>query len=633
MIAPNLAQVGRLTVGIFFCTLFCTILVVGQSPTPTPAPDEKGNTPLLLAVRDRNLSAAKVLVDQGSDVNARNNAGETPVTLAADSRNAQMLLMLLSKGGDLAAAVRHVVDADDEQTLRLVAGQYDIVMTDQMFDTAMRNRSFGIAKLGLGRGVDPEHALKAALDSNVEPLIEAAVQAGASGDPVLKFAFDRGDRTLARTALERYHASPDLGLSLAIEHRDTDFMRIALSQGANATLALSSAARGGDQMIVQTLLDANADPNAGVAAAAEGRHYDIVMLLVRRGGSPDPAMPIAVRAKAQELVASLLASGANGKVPDLMALAAANDDQRIMEMLLSAGADPTAGMLAAVENNGLDTVRFLLGRKADARAGILIAAASRRGSQEMVSLLLSNGANANAGLAGAVAGDQPAILDYLISKGADPKDPSLGLVATAAGSGFGRTVSRLLAAGAVAEPGMRPAVMGGHTDVVAILIKAGASTASPEYIVKACQTGDTGLAALLLTSGAPKDAVDGLGQPLAHIAALTWNADLVTTILGLGVDPNAKNRAGDTALHVVADDEASNGYPKFKKQGRKRLPVLSALIAGKANVNAANAKGEFVLKVADDDYVKDVLKAAGAAKDQKDLDKKNAKSASQKPTP
>ena len=631
MIAQTFSNFVRRVSGLLVCTFLCSLFIAAQSPSPTPLTDENGNTPLHAAVRARNLSSAKVLTDAGADVNAENKARETPVTLAADTRNAQMLLLLLSKGGDLTAAVGHIIDADDESTLRLVVGQYDVAITNEMFDTAMSRRSFGIAKLGLGRGVNPEHALKAALDANVEQLIEAAVKAGASGDPVLKFAFERGDLNLARTALERYNASPDLGLSLAVEHGDTAFTRLALSRGADPTLGLSAAARADNEVIVQTLLDAKADPNAGVAPAAEARHYDIVMLLVRRGGSPDPAMPIAIRANAEELVGSLLAAGGNGKDPQLMGFAAATKNQRILEMLLAAGGDPTAGMLAAVDINSLETVRFLLDHKADAKPGGFIAAASRRGSQEMVSLLLANGARASAGLTGAVEGDQPAILDHLISKGADAKDPALGLVALAAEKGSTRIVSRLLESGAAPEPGMRPAVMGGHPDVAAVLIKAGASAAAPEYILRACERANTAMAALLLNNGAPKDAVDSLGQPLVHIAVLTWNADLVSTILSLGVDPNAKNRAGDTALHIVADDEASKGYPKFKKQGRKRLPLLNALIAGKADVNASNAKGEFVLKIADDDYVKDVLKAAGAAKDQKDLDKKNSKTAAQRP--
>lgn len=100
------------------------------------------------------------------------------------------------------------------------------------------------------------------------------------------------------------------------------------------------------------------------------------------------------------------------------------------------------------------------------------------------------------------------------------------------------------------------------------------------------------------------------------IGALSWQADLVRVLLNNGVDPNAKNRAGDTALHIVANDEASKGYPKFKKMKKARLPVVQALVDGGADVNATDAKGETVLKSlgGGDDDVKKIIIPAGAVK-------------------
>ena len=203
-------------------------------------------------------------------------------------------------------------------------------------------------------------------------------------------------------------------------------------------------------------------------------------------------------------------------------------------------------------------IRFLLERKADATNPVLIEAAALRSNTQIIDLLLERGANATNGMWGAVNGGNAATVSYLIGKNGDATTPRL--------------------------------------------------------IEKAVGAANAPVADVLLKSGAPKDHIDGIGQPLMILGMLTWKVDIVKTLLENGVNPDLKNKAGDTALHIVADDEASKGYPKFKQQKKGRLPMLEVLIAGKADINAVNAKGETVLKVADGGDVKKILEAAGASK-------------------
>jgi ankyrin repeat protein len=586
------------------------------------ATNNAGITPLSEAVRrsDQSIPLVKFLLRNRANPNLPDAQGGTPVVYAATSRNPQLLLTLLEAGGDVSVAVGSLVRVGDEQMLKVVAERYPVQMNNDMFNVAVRNGSIGIAEMGLSRGVDANYALNTALRANVRQLIEPALRAGADANSALKFAMQKRDGALAQLALNQYNANADLAMSLAIPNNDISIVQLALQKGANANSGLPEAAKLGNQPIVEALLSGQADPNLGLMPAVQAGKGRIVELLVTRGANPNPAMPFAVKSNDTNLVTVLLRANADGRDPQLMGIAAGNQNLAMVKMLLTAGADANAGMEAAVTANSLDVTRFLLDNKADGSNPRFIALGARNGNQAMVVMFLERGADPTAGLGGAVVGGHAALVDYLLKNKANGTDPRL--IAHAAGKGDARVTALLLAAGAEAEAGMKTGVTSGSAEVVTMLVKAGASAKAPEYILSACQAGNTALAVVLLKHEAPKDVMDGSGQPLIQIAALTWKLDLVTALLENGVDPNLKNQAGETALHIVARDEASPGYPKFKKMKKGRLPILNALIAGKADVNAANNKGEFVLKVADGGDVKDILKAAGAVKDQKELDKR-----------
>ena len=593
--------------------------------------DASGNTPLHAAVRTGNISSVEALINQGQNVNARNNAGETPVSIAAGLRNAQMLRLLISRGGDLNVAVDQLITARDEQSLRSLAFEFPVRFTNQQYENAINAGAFGIAEIAIDKGVESNFALTTALRLGARQLIEPALRAGANADPALKFGMERGDSALAYLALSRYNANPDLGLSLAVSKNDLSILQLALSRGANANSAMPAAARSGNSAMVSALLDGRADPNSGLLPAIESNQRTIVEMLINRGANPSLAMPYAVRSNDLNLVRMLLDKRASASDPALMSAAAANRNIQMIEILLAAGADPSSGMESAITANSFEITKFLIEKNARAGDGRFIVIAARNGNRQIVDLLLEKGASVDSGLSGAVEGGKADLVDYFIKKNANSKNPEL--MTTAGRVSNPSVIELLLAAGASAEPGIgeavRGALAGGNSPdrmrSIELLIKGGASVSAPDFIINAVSTSNSPLAAVLLNNGAPKDAMDNLGQPLVHIAALTWNPQIVATILALGVDPNAKNRAGDTALHIVADDEASVGYPKFREKKKERIPTLNALIAGKADVNASNARGEFVLKRADGGDVKDILKAAGAVQDQKELNKRGGR--------
>ncbi len=581
-----------------------------------------GMTPLSEAVRreDQPVSLVKYLLRNRANPNAPDSQGNTPVAYAAHTRNAQLLLAMLEAGGDVNVAADHLMREGDEQTFRTVVEKYNVSVSNEMFMNAIRSQNYGIAEMGIGRGVDPNYALDTALRGNVRQLVEPAMRAGANADATLKFAMQKRDSALAQLALNQYNASADLALQLAIPNNDLSILQMALQKGADATSGLPEAAKLGNQQIVEALLNGRADANAGLMPAVQAGKSRIVELLVTRGANPNPAMPFAVKSNDTNLVSTLLRANADGRAPQLMGIAAGNQNLAMVKILLAAGADANAGMEVAVTANSLEVARFLLDNNADGANPRFIALGARNGNRAIVTMFLERGADPTAGLGGAVVGGHSDLVDFLLKNKANGIDPRL--IAHAAGKGDVRVTALLLAAGAQAEAGMKAGVNSGSAEVVNLLADAGANAKVPDYILSACKAGNAALAVALLKHDAPKDVMDERGQPLIQIATLTWKLELVTALLQNGVNPNQKNQAGETALHIVARDEASPGYPKFKKMKKDRLPILNALIAGKADVNAANNKGEFVLKVADGGDVKDILKAAGAVKDQKELDKR-----------
>lgn len=62
------------------------------------ASDQKGNTPLIIAVSSQNHRLAHHLVEQGADVNATNRAGDTPLALA-EKLGAMELIQFLQRNG------------------------------------------------------------------------------------------------------------------------------------------------------------------------------------------------------------------------------------------------------------------------------------------------------------------------------------------------------------------------------------------------------------------------------------------------------------------------------------------------------------------------------------------------------
>ena len=305
--------------------------VVNQS-----GPD--GSTALHWAVNQDHLGMVEVLLNAGSDAQARNRYGFPPIALAAMNGNADVLTLLIHAGADPRATV---------------PGGESAIMT------AARTGDPDAIRVLLVAGADPDRpneagqtALMWAAAANNPEAITALVDGGADlaaktprGLDALLFAARAGRRAATEALLD---AGADIGSTMA-----------------TGESVLEAALVNTHWDIADLLLDRGADPNQADAGYT-ALHRVTVQRQIIRGVVPseEAAIPIGSLDIIMDLVRKMIANGmdVNARMAkdrlkeqrfvnmrDVLfrvgatafLLAAKEADLELMELLLEAGADPS----------------------------------------------------------------------------------------------------------------------------------------------------------------------------------------------------------------------------------------------------------------------------------------------------
>jgi ankyrin repeat protein len=410
----------------------------------------------------------------------------------------------------------------------------------------------------------------------------------ADGTTALHWAVRADDQELVRLLLRagadarapnRYGVTP---LQLAAINGSVTTAQALLDAGANPNAALPegetilmTAARTGQPDLLRVLLDRGADLNARekwygetalIWAAAEN-HPDAVRVLLDRGAdvnqisapltfarrrSGQSVLPLgrwtplmyAARENALDTGRVLVTAHANLNVPDpdgatALVIAIINANYDFAAYLIDAGADPNvvdkdAGMgplYAAVDMHRLAVGH---GRPNPRTSGAL-------GSVDIVRRLLDHKADPNAALKAPIFQRQHTFGDASLGKGATP-------FMRAAKSGDIEIMKLLLAAGA--DP------------------KAALPTSTALMFAAGFSWRDGSPVAPSFDQGSPEEAIQAIGL-----------------MLDLGLDINAANDNGDTALHVAVT-------------GRGSPEIVRFLIARGASPQAKNKRGQTPLAAA-----------------------------------
>lgn len=393
-------------------------------------------------------------------------------------------------------------------------------------------------------------------------------------------------------AANRYGVTP---LSLAATSASAPLIQALLQAGAHPTGSiLMTAARTGNPEIVRMLIARGADANARESSlgetalmwAAAENHPEAVRALIEHGADPNArsekltyakdrfglegvttilprgnwtALMYAARQGSLEAARALADAGADLNLTDpdgttALVLAILNGHVDTAAMLAEKGADPNiadvTGMAALYAAVDISTLGEIYGRPARPFTDQLSAVG-------LLPVLLAHGANPNA-----------ALKSPTLTRAHTPGEPSLGEGAT---------------------PLMR-AAKNGDTAAMRVLMAHGADASLKQK---------NGTTALMLASG--------LGRGTGVFAKdYATEAELLTSVKHLvesGVDVNAANESGQTALHIAA--QASDGIVQYlaghganleakDKQGRTALDVamgvgVRARIGGESTVRQSTA--------------------------------------------
>lgn len=327
--------------------------------------------------------------------------------------------------------------------------------------------------------------------------------------------------------------------------------------------------------------------------AIDGNKENILAQILGAGGAQSagmvqPLLFYAVEKNSANCARTLLqygakadATNAQGETP--MMLASRKGFSQVINVLGDYSADNESALLVAVENNNIETVKALLAKRANVdtrnRQGDNLLMMAIRGKQaQMVDLLMENGANINHEnnmgenpLAAAAIVKWDKMVDKLLALKVSPAAALAVVTKTSPsdGAAFAAKIADF-------------ALNNNRTDLIMLAMNynpalAIANTANGKpFILAAMDKGAMAVAEMLLDSDV--DFNQPIGDTYLMIAAAEKGArDIIKTLLINGVNPDSRNKSGETALNVAA------------RMGNTTL--VEMLINGHSNIENADEKG------------------------------------------
>jgi ankyrin repeat protein len=406
--------------------------------------------------------------------------------------------------------------------------------------------------------------------------LSTPVLCAAGADTPLADAAERMNRAevrallKARAAVDGAQADGMTALHWAVYHDDTEMVEQLLRAGAKVDAVtrygitpLSLACTNGDGAQVERLIAAGADPN---------------------GALPGGETPLMTAARTGSLVAvkALLAHGAKVDARDeargqtALMWAAAEGHADVAEALIASGADVRGHLasgftplLFAVREGHLDVVRLLLKAGADVNEAVPADPGHRKGyggplPKVGVTPLLVAVTNAHFELAAA-----------LLDAGANPNADQTGYTV-------------LHAITAVRKPGV------GDNDPAPDTT---GSMTSLELVKRLAAHGANLNARMTKKANLNNTRANEIGATPFFLAALTADAELMTTLAALGADPSLPNIENSTPLMMTAGLATRSPGEDAGTESEVLEAIDVALKLG-ADVNAVDSNGETAVHAA-----------------------------------
>jgi len=535
---------------------------------------KSGKTALhYVAYYNGNLDLAKVLLDAGAAVNAKDGKNKTPLDYALSKKRTELAELLRAKSGK---TTKELLAADDifaaaevgdvESIKKLLAGGADVNAKNKGGYTALH--------LAAKRG--QAAAAKALLEAKAD--IAAASK---SGKTALHYvAYYNGNLDLSKALLDAGAAvnakdgKNKTPLDYALSKKRTELAELLRSKGGKTTKELAAAenifaaAEVGDLEAIKKHLEGGADVNA-----ANKQDYTALHMAVRRGQKDAAALllekganvnaerkgktPLDFAGKNEEIAALLREKGGKTgkeiKAAGSIFSAAQSGLVDAVKTHLAAGVDVngknkggyTALHLAAKKGH-VEVAAALLEAKADiglvSKSGktALHYVAYYNGNLDLGKLLLDAGAPVNVldkrrktPLDYAVSRRNDALVELLLAKGARTGKELRAEtdIHYAAANGYADAVKRFIENGGDVNGGdkggytaLQYAAYNGYIEVVRVLVEskadvnAAANKPKKSALHYAAQKGRKEIALLLLDKGADVNALDKAGRTALDIA-------------------------------------------------------------------------------------------------------------------
>jgi ankyrin repeat protein len=362
--------------------------LVAADPELVRARDRDSQTPLHWAARLGRTEIAQTLMNHGADIDAVDKCNRTPLYVSvawASERTAQVLL-------DAGAAVD-------------VAAVYDFTdaaLSVELLEMAAKLGSAELVRRLLGAGARPGNALTAAVGRGDLAVVQELLAKGA-GVPdgrgtwalVVAVIGGRSDivQALLAAGVDATAAFRDVTRVEGCATMSTQVAELLLAAGADVNRAADGAlplhgfAAAGNTEMVRFLVSHGADPGArgrrgrtALHDAAMYGHCEVAEELLRSGADATAAADAAdcTELLSDEVRGTTVEMALIGEFRRLplspLHLAAANGRVDMVNLLITAGADPNGGdcglppLHCALWNRHYDVVRSLLFRGADADA-------------------------------------------------------------------------------------------------------------------------------------------------------------------------------------------------------------------------------------------------------------------------
>jgi ankyrin repeat protein len=481
-------------------------------------------TPLQFAAVTGNIQMAKVLLEYGANMKARDtrttleSAGsyvafpQTPLQIAARKGNLELVKLLISAGA--------AINTDE-------------TFWSSALQNAAKARHYEIAQLLLDAKADIDTcfgrygcALACAIEEKCKPLIKLLLDnnadvnsSGASGITPLQSAAMVNDEAIVSYLLL-------LGAKVNTQAPTNP------TRTDRTKTALQWAVYNGNMNIVSLLLDAGANINysqgrTALEVAVETKDHKMIFILLDAGADPskDGSVSLAVKASDVGLILALLQRGAginniSHDIPTALYQAAVSEDLEMVQFLLDRGADPNIQL----QNNYMGSVLQVL---------------TRSRSMKIIEAIIQAGADINGAWS---------------SKSF--RNPSLNPLQIAASNGDLELVEYFVAANADVNwpaseyngrTALQKAVENRHMHIVEFLLKNGANINAPARskngvtaLQAAVSQNHLDLVEFLLENGAnPDDQPSRVGGFSAlQLAAKSGNNDLILKLVLAGAKVN-----------------------------------------------------------------------------------------------